>query len=126
MAPVVLNFEMPALSARRPFFRRNIAMTRTGFLIIATAALTGAIPGVAHASCSGSACSAVSAAATWSASDKRVNAVLTNRDQAKELRLKFCINVDGRCENYELTLPPHGTVTKTLNMSMRLGAAPKV
>jgi hypothetical protein len=103
-------------------------MTRSHLLMIAMTVVAGAIPGIAQASCSGNACSAVSAVATWSASDKRVNAVLTNKDQAKEMRLKFCITVEGSCNSFELTLPPHGNATKSVSLSMRLGSAapPKI
>jgi hypothetical protein len=99
-------------------------MTRTNLLMIAVTVVAGAIPGVAQASCSGNACSAVSAVATWNSSDKRVDAVLTNKDQAKGMRLKFCIVVEGTCNSFELTLPPHGNATKTVSLSMRLGSAP--
>ena len=96
-------------------------MTRK-LALFATTAVMATVPQVAHASCSGNACSAYSAVATWSASDKHVNTVLTNKDQTKAVHLKFCITVEGRCNSFDVTLPPHGNMTKSVSVSG--GAAP--
>jgi hypothetical protein len=97
-------------------------MTRSHFVIIALALAAGVAPQVAQASCSGNACSAFSATATWSSSDKKVNAVLTNKDQAKPMQVKLCITVDSRCNSFDFTLPPRGSITKSVSVSG--GAAP--
>jgi hypothetical protein len=97
-------------------------MTRHHFMITTALALAaGAVPQMAQASCSGSACNALSATAAWSSSDKKVNAVLTNKE-AKEMQVKFCVTVDSRCNPFELTLPARGSVTKSVSVSG--GAAP--
>ena len=96
-------------------------MTRN-FAFLATVAAIASVPQAAQASCSGNACSAFSTTATWSSSDKRVNTVLTNKDQAKAVHLKFCITVDGKCNSFDVTLPPHSNDTKSVSVSG--GAAP--
>jgi hypothetical protein len=98
-------------------------MNRSHSLIVATTVIIGAIPQMAQASCNGNACSAVSAAASWNASDKRVNAVLTNKDQAKGMQVKFCITVEGKCNSFELTLSPRSNAIKSVLLSGM--AAPK-
>ena len=105
----------------QPRTRREIAVTRK-LALFATTAVMATVPQIAHASCSGNACSAYSAVATWSSSDKHVNTVLTNKDQTNAVHLKFCITVEGRCNSFDLTLPPHGTMTKSVSVSG--GAAP--
>jgi hypothetical protein len=96
-------------------------MTRN-LAFLATVAAIATVPQAAQASCSGNACNAFTAAATWSSSDKRVNTVLTNRDQTKAVHVKFCITVDGRCNSFDVTLPPHSNDTKSVSVSG--GAAP--
>jgi len=91
-------------------------------LTTALALAAGLAPQMALASCSGSACSAFTATAAWSPSDKRVNAVLSNKDQAKEMKVKLCITVDGKCNAFDVTLPPRGNITKSVSVSG--GAAP--
>ena len=96
-------------------------MTRN-LAFLATVAAIATVPQVAQASCSGNACSAFSTAATWSSSDKRVNTVLTNKDPTKAVHVKFCITVDGKCNSFDITLPPHSNDTKSVSVSG--GAAP--
>src|SRR4051794_4267412 len=97
-------------------------MARSKYLITALALAASAAPQMAQASCNGAACTSFSAIATWSSSDKRVNAVLTNKDPAKEMKVKLCITVDSKCNNFEVTLPPRGSTTKSVSVSG--GAAP--
>jgi len=87
-------------------------VTRT-FRFLATVAAIGVVPQVAHASCSGTACNAFSAVANFSASDRRVNATLTNKDATNAIHLKFCINVEFHCNGFDVVLHPHETVTKS-------------
>jgi len=94
-------------------------MTRTGFLIIATAALTGAIPGVAHASCSGSACSA------FSFDGSR----FTNKDKVYMIQLKGCfIQKSGTCGSppvtFDILIDPNST--KSVSAPSSLGSNVKV
>jgi hypothetical protein len=77
---------------------RKILVTRK-FILLATAAAVASVPHVAQASCSGNACGAYSAIATWSASEKRVNTVLTNKDQTRPVHLTLCVTVDGKCNS---------------------------
>jgi len=97
-------------------------MIRHRFPIIALALAAGATPQLAYASCNGTACNSFSATAAWSSSDKRINAVLSNKDTAKEMKVKLCITVEGRCNAFDVTLPPRGSVTKSV--SVNGGAAP--
>ena len=96
-------------------------MTRN-LVFLTTVASIAIFPQIAQASCSGNACSSVSATATWSSSDKRANTVLTNKDQSQAMHLKLCITVDGKCNSFEITLPPRGSTTKSVTVSG--GAAP--
>ena len=100
---------------------REIPVTRK-FILLATATAVASVPHVAQASCNGNACNAYSAVATWSSSEKRVNTVLTNKDQTKPLHLKLCVTIDGKCNSFDLTLPPRGSMTKSV--SVNGGAAP--
>jgi hypothetical protein len=92
------------------------------FAFLATVAAVATIPQIAQASCSGNACDAYSALAAWSSSEKRVNTVLTNKDSTKPVHLKLCVTVDGKCNRFDLTLPPRGSMTKSV--SVNGGAAP--
>lgn len=75
--------------------------------------VAGATPQIAQASCGGNACGALTAIAHYSSVDKRINASVTNRDQAKTIHLKFCINVEGKCgSGFEATLRPHENIAK--------------
>jgi hypothetical protein len=87
-------------------------MTRKLAYLLPMTLAAGAAPQIAQASCSGNACGALLAAATYSSMDKRVNGTVTNRDQAKTVQLKFCINVEGKCNSFEATLPPQKSVPK--------------
>jgi hypothetical protein len=82
------------------------------FAFLATAAAIVAIPQIAQAACAGTACSALSTATNYSASDKRVRATVTNKDQSNPIRLKFCVNVDYHCNGFEATLSPRETITR--------------
>ena len=85
--------------------------------LLATAAAIVAIPQIAQAGCSGSGCGSVSGTANFSASDKRVRATVTNKDQTSPIHVKFCVNVDYHCNGFDLTLSPHETITKDVSFT---------
>lgn len=87
------------------------------FALLATTAAIVAIPQIAEAGCSGSGCGSVSGTANFSASDKRVRATVTNKDQAAPVHVKFCVNVDYHCNGFDLTLNPRETVTKDVSFT---------
>jgi len=72
------------------------------------------VPQIAHASCSGSACSSVSVdGKNFSSSDKRAKATLVNKDQTRKIHIKGCITSDGKCgtgDSFELTIDPARSV----------------
>jgi len=94
-------------------------MTRK-LAMLATAAAIVAVPQIAQAGCNGPACSGFSSTANYSASDKRVRATVTNRE-TNPIHLKFCVNVDYHCNGFDVTIPPHETITKDVAFS---GAKP--
>lgn len=83
-------------------------------LTVAAAVVIGALPQIAHASCSGSACSSVSVdGKSFSSSDKRARATLVNKDQTRKIHIKGCITSDGKCgsgDSFELTIDPGKSV----------------
>jgi conjugal transfer/entry exclusion protein/uncharacterized spore protein YtfJ len=85
------------------------------FALLATTAAIVAFPQIAEAGCSGSGCGSVSTTTNYSASDKRVRATVTNKDQTAPIHVKFCVNVDFHCNGFDLTLAPHETVTKDVS-----------
>ena len=94
-------------------------MTRK-LAMLATAAAIVAVPQIAQAGCNGPACSGFSSTANYSASDKRVRATVTNKE-TNPIHLKFCVNVDYHCNGFDVTIPPHETITKDVAFS---GAKP--
>ena len=88
---------------------RNLAL-------LATAAAIVAVPQIAQAGCNGTACSALSTATNYSASDKRVRATVTNKD-SNPIHLKFCVNVDYHCNGFDATLAPRETITRDVSFS---------
>jgi hypothetical protein len=100
-----------------------MAVTRK-YYFLATVGAIALVPQIAQASCSGNACNAFSTIAVWNGSGKRVDTTFTNKE-TKEVRLKFCVTVDGKCNSFELTLPPSGKVTKNVPVPGILGAPPK-
>ena len=98
-------------------------MTRN-LALLATVAAVATVPQIAQASCSGTACSAYMLNPTWSPSDRRVNATLTNKDQTREVHLKLCITIGGVCNGIEVTLPPHSAVMKGITVPGAPGSAP--
>ena len=94
-------------------------MTRK-LAMLATAAAIVAVPQIAQAGCNGPACSGFSSTANYSASDKRVRATVTNREQTP-IHLKFCVNVDYHCNGFDVTIAPRETITKDVAFS---GAKP--
>ena len=85
------------------------------FALLATTAAIVIVPQIAQAGCSGTGCGSVSGTANFSASDKRVRATVTNKDQTSPIHVKFCVNVDYHCNGFDLTLAPHETVTKDVS-----------
>ena len=85
-------------------------MTSKLAFTLATILALGAVPRMAHASCSGSACNSFSVESrNFSSSDKRAKAVLSNKDQNKKIHLKGCITSDGKCgggDNFDVTIDP--------------------
>jgi hypothetical protein len=76
-------------------------------------------PKVAEA-CNGNACSDSAYSATtpaYNSSDKKVSTVLTNKSSTQSIHLKFCIMVDGKCNSFDVTLPPHGSTMKSVSLS---------
>jgi hypothetical protein len=95
-------------------------MPRNLALLAATAAIV-AVPQIAYAGCNGTACSAISTASNYSASEKRVRATVTNKDPSNPIQLKFCINVDYHCNGFSATLAPRETTTRDVSFT---GAKP--
>ena len=83
-------------------------LTRSAIATMALA-LTFA-PQVAHASCSGNACSSFAVEGkTYSSSDAAAKATLVNKDQSKKIHLKGCITVNGKCgsaNGFDVTIDP--------------------
>jgi len=83
-------------------------LTRSALATMALA-LTFA-PQVAHASCSGNACSSFAVESkTYSSSDAAAKATLVNKDQSKKIHLKGCITVNGKCgsaNGFDVTIEP--------------------
>jgi hypothetical protein len=72
-------------------------MTRKlAFMLATTVAIVAAVPQIAHASCSGSACSAYTFA----------NGKFTNTDKARQIRLTGCfVTPFGACSaNFDITV----------------------
>ncbi len=89
-------------------------MTGNFKLTLAAVIVFGALPHIAHASCSGSACSSFSVdGKSFSSSEKRAKATLVNKDQTKKIHIKGCITSDGKCgtgDSFELTIDPAKSV----------------
>jgi hypothetical protein len=93
---------------------RNIASIT--LFAAAAAATTGALPRTALALCSGNACSAVTATATYDASNKKIIYILKNKDQAT-LHIRYSVNADGHSVNVssmDTDIGPLETVTRNL------------
>src|SRR5262249_20505453 len=91
---------------------------------LASVAAVATLPNIAQAACSGSACSALMLTTTWSPSDRQVKAVLTNKDQSREVKLKLCITVASICKDFEVTLAPRAVVMKNVPIPGAPGSAP--
>lgn len=89
-------------------------MTWNFKITLAAVVVVGALPQIAHASCSGSACSSFSVdSKNFSSSDKRAKATLVNKDQTRKIHIKGCITSDGKCgtgDSFELTIDPAKSV----------------
>jgi hypothetical protein len=83
-------------------------------LTLAAIVVFGALPQVAHASCSGGGCSSFSVdGKNFSSSETRAKATLVNKDQIKKIHIKGCITSDGKCgtgDAFELTIDPGKSV----------------
>jgi len=83
-------------------------------LTVAAIVVFGALPQIAHASCSGSGCSSFAVdGKTFSSSDKRAKATLVNKDQARKIRIEGCITSDGKCGSgdvFKVTIDPGKSV----------------
>jgi hypothetical protein len=93
---------------------RNIASIT--LFAAAAAATTGALPRTALALCSGNACSAVTATATYDASNRKIIYILKNKDQAT-LHIRYSVNADGHSVNVssmDTDIGPLETVTRNL------------
>ena len=107
-------------SAFRNYQQRGIRKTGRTILTgrfkftLAAVVIFGALPQLAYALCSGSACSSVSVdGKNFSASDKRAKATLVNKDQTRKIHVKGCITSDGKCgsgDSFELTIDPAKSV----------------
>jgi tetratricopeptide (TPR) repeat protein len=91
------------------------------FALLATTAAIVAIPQIAQAGCSGSGCNSLTTTSNYSATEKKVRATVTNKDQTSPIHLKFCVNVDYHCNGFDVTLAPRETITKDVAYS---GAKP--
>jgi membrane-bound lytic murein transglycosylase A len=70
---------------------------KLAFMLVTSVAF-GAVPQVAPASCSGSACDSFSVdGKNYSASEKRVKAVFINKAKSRGIRLKGCVIEAGKC-----------------------------
>ena len=89
-------------------------MTGNFKLMLAAVVLFVAVPQIAYASCSGSACGSFSVEGrNFSSTDKRAKATLVNKDQTKKIHIKGCITSDGKCgtgDSFELTIDPAKSV----------------
>jgi membrane-bound lytic murein transglycosylase A len=73
-------------------------VTRKLAFMLVTFVAFGAVPQVAPASCSGSACNSFSVEGrNYSTSEKRVKAVFINKAKSKGIRLKGCVIEAGKC-----------------------------
>jgi hypothetical protein len=91
------------------------------FALLATTAAIVAVPQIAQAGCSGSGCNSLTTTSNYSATEKKVRATVTNKDQTSPIHLKFCVNVDYHCNGFDVTLAPRETITKDVAYS---GAKP--
>jgi hypothetical protein len=70
---------------------------KLAFMLVTSVAF-GAVPQVAPASCSGSACNSFAVEGkNYSASEKRVKAVFINKAKSRGIRLKGCVIEAGKC-----------------------------
>jgi membrane-bound lytic murein transglycosylase A len=73
-------------------------VTRKVAFVLVTSVAFGAVPQVALASCSGSACNLFSLEGkNYSTSEKRVKAVFINKAKSRAIRLKGCVIEAGKC-----------------------------
>jgi len=78
--------------------RWGITVTRKFAFLLATAGALSVAPQIAHASCTGSACSSFSVEnKSYSSSEKRAKAVFINKDKSRGIRLKGCVMEAGKC-----------------------------
>jgi hypothetical protein len=90
-------------------------------------AAIAAVPQVAQASCSGSACAAFSATTNWNASSNQAEATLINKDLTRSVRVNFIMTVNQRpSNNFDVTLMPMGKVTKSISVFGGPSAGPKL
>lgn len=94
----------------------DITVTRNTLCIalLAAMAATGALPQTALASCSGTACSAVSVTPTYNASSKQIVVTLRNKDQTNAVHIKYSVSADGRSITVDTDLDPHVTTTRNV------------
>jgi hypothetical protein len=106
--PVIQDYQR--LGARQTKPTEEVDLTINFKLTFATVVFFGAVPQIAHASCTGSACASFSVdGKNFSSSDKRAKATLVNKDQTKKIHVKGCITSDGKCgtgDSFELTIDP--------------------
>jgi hypothetical protein len=90
-------------------------MTRKLAFMLATTLVFGAAPQIAHASCSGSACSALTVKLRgYSSSESLLHFDLTNSDKSRAIKVKACIMTAGSCV---LTFDPTIYAEKTSELS---------
>ena len=90
-------------------------MTRKLAFMLATTLVFGAAPQIAHASCSGSACSALTVKLRgYSSSESLLHFDLTNSDKSRAIKVKACIVTAGSCV---LTFDPTVYAAKTSELS---------
>ena len=89
-------------------------MTGKFKLTLGAIVIFGALPQIAHASCSGNGCSLFSVdGKSFSSSDKRAKAILVNKDVVKKIHIEGCITSDGKCgtgDVFKLTIDPGKSV----------------